>query len=442
MKTIIIALLTLTIQSYSQYKVEWSATHTSEGPMSIDKAQYIATDSEGNVIISGVTNGDGLGDNITTIKYNKDGNPLWTNVYNGPGNFNDRPNGIAIDQFNNIFVTGGSTGDNGTSTDMITIKYNPAGTEQWAARYASRGGILDEAKSIGVDQLGNVYVTGFAGHIVANNSGLDWVTIKYNTNGEQIWIAAYDDGLTSDRALALTVDEKGNVYVSGQCNAPGYHLATIKYDSSGNRQWVSKYNQSGKTMDEATDIKVDKQGYVYVIGHGYGNTSDYITILYDNNGNEVWAKNYNGLANLKDEAFKILVDKNGNSYVLGVSGVKKNHLNRCIVKYASTGELKWNITAEQTLSKNIGQLSMIFDSDENILVIGSSKVLNDKEPTEMVVDCYNKDGALQWQTLYTSPNKIPVASALATDNLGNIYVTGYVMGTKGFFDYCTVKFSK
>ena len=88
---IFISFITFVPILYSQYKVEWAADFSTSGKFSIDKAQFIITDHEENIIVTGVTNAEGLGDDITTIKYDKSGKTVWTAVYNGPGNFNDRP---------------------------------------------------------------------------------------------------------------------------------------------------------------------------------------------------------------------------------------------------------------------------------------------------------------------------------------------------------------
>jgi hypothetical protein len=422
--------------------VEWTADFSSPGSISIDKSQFIIIDPDGNVIITGVTNGGGINDDITTIKYDKAGKQLWVAIYNGPGNYHDRPNGIAVDQFSNVYVTGGSTGDKGTATDFVTIKYNSGGIEQWASRFAAKSGTPDESRSIAVDQNGNVYVTGYGSHIVTNNSGQDWITIKYNTNGKQKWIATYDDGIVSDGATALTIDGIGNVYVTGQCRGPAYHIGTIKYDTSGKKQWIKKYNGAAISSDKPMDIKVDKLGFVYITGHSSEANKDYITIKYDNNGNEIWKNTFNGLANLADEAESMLVDDDGSVYVLGYSTLTKNKRNRGLLKYDSSGREVWKAISEEAASSNIEKLTMTFDKESNILVTGSGKIIGDKLPTNFMVDCYSKDGSLLWQTYFTRENTIPVASAMVMDDIGNIYVTGFIMGTKGFFDYCTVKFSR
>jgi hypothetical protein len=65
----------------------------------------------------------------------------------------------------------------------------------------------------------------------------DAVTIKYDTDGKQLWVARYhpsDDG--SGRTNAIALDPVGNVYVTGSSLGD---YATIKYDTDGNQLWVA-----------------------------------------------------------------------------------------------------------------------------------------------------------------------------------------------------------
>ena len=54
----------------------------------------------------------------------------WVDVYEGPGNDWDLAEAIAIDDSNNVYVTGCSWGD-GTNLDYATVKYDPNGDELW-----------------------------------------------------------------------------------------------------------------------------------------------------------------------------------------------------------------------------------------------------------------------------------------------------------------------
>ena len=73
--------------------------------------------------------------------------------------------------------------------DYLTIKYNASGIQQWIARF---NGIVgydayhDYATSIKVDQSGNAYVTGGA-YSLDSRLSYNIVTLKYNESGIQQW---------------------------------------------------------------------------------------------------------------------------------------------------------------------------------------------------------------------------------------------------------------
>lgn len=120
-------------------------------------------------------------------------------------------------------------------------------TEEWVARYSGPANDYDAASALVVDESGNVYVTGASAGLGGNT---DYATIKYAPDGTRLWVARYDGGYI-DHAQALAVDESGNVYVSGESFGEGhawsyaYDYATVKYDSLGNQLWVARYDGGG-----------------------------------------------------------------------------------------------------------------------------------------------------------------------------------------------------
>src|SRR5207245_295507 len=102
----------------------------------------------------------------------------WVARYNGPGNYEDKATAIALDAAGNVYVTGGSWGS-GTDFDYATIKYDSNGNQLWVARYNSGNG-GDSATAIAVDGAGNVYVTGWSS---GGSTLIDYATIKYDSNG-------------------------------------------------------------------------------------------------------------------------------------------------------------------------------------------------------------------------------------------------------------------
>ena len=191
---------------------------------------------------------------------------------------------IAVDGSSNVYVTGNSWGSG--NSDYATVKYNSAGEQQWVARYNGEANNGDFATAIAVDKSGNVYVTGYSGddYVTGISLGLDtvidFVTVKYDTLGQEQWVARYNNG--GGRAIAL--DSSGNVYVTGYSNDPrtGTEYATIKYNPVGQEQWVARYNGSANDSDQAAAIPVDGVGNVYVAGMstGWGRFWDYAIIKY------------------------------------------------------------------------------------------------------------------------------------------------------------------
>src|SRR5688572_7222432 len=143
----------------------------------------------------------------------------WIRKYNGPGAGEDAGVKIAVDAAGNIYVTGYSTGS-GSGHDYTTIKYNSSGVQQWSARYNGPGNALDEASDIAVDAGGNVYVTGRSA-AGANEYTYDYATIKYSPSGAELWVARYNGPVgQQDEATSITLDDEGNVYVTGQSGHP------------------------------------------------------------------------------------------------------------------------------------------------------------------------------------------------------------------------------
>jgi sugar lactone lactonase YvrE len=282
-----------------------------------DAGRSIAVDASGNIYVVGSLVSTGTGSDITTIKYSQDGNILWMMQYNRQANSGDKGKELVLDAAGNIYVTGSTNIPNTAyGTDITTIKYNPAGVQQWVMHY-NPNGLADAPNSITLDNQGNVIV---AGTSTGTGPALgDYITIKYDNNGNQQWASRYNYQNNNDAVNDVTADASGNVYVTGFSESilGGDDYATIKYNTSGVQQWVQRYTSSGNDHDEAFAIAVDGSGSVYVTGQAAISTSDYLTIKYNSSGVQQWLAVYNNGST--DGAVDLELDANNNLYVSGFS---------------------------------------------------------------------------------------------------------------------------
>jgi len=338
---------------------------------SYDWAWAIAVDDSENVYVTGESRGIGSSDDFLTIKYYPNGDTGWIRRYNGPGNDNDEARAIAIDGFGNIYVSGYSTGS-GTGYDFATIKYYPNGDTAWVRRYNESGNFPDYVEAMTVDCSGSIYVTGGS-----YNSVNDWgyVTIKYYPNGDTAWVRRYDGSVKgTDFAFDIAVDCSSNVYVTGYSwdSKTLDDYATIKYYPNGDTAWVRKFSSAG--WDEAHAIAIDDSGNVYVTGYssGFGTYLDYATIKYYSNGDTAWVRRYNGPGNNEDAAHDIAVDKSGNVYITGYSWDSTTLDDYATIKYYPNGDIAWITRYNGPANSGDGATALMVDDSSNIYVTGST----------------------------------------------------------------------
>jgi hypothetical protein len=130
----------------------------------IDGINDITTDNIGNVYMcAGVVN------NLTTRKYNNNGNLMWA------VNHGDRVECVEVDNKGNVY-TGGVLFNN-----ITTRKYDRNGNLIWSVNHGAT------VFGISIDKAGNVYTVGSR----VNNI----TTRKYDSNGNLIWSVDHGDSV-------------------------------------------------------------------------------------------------------------------------------------------------------------------------------------------------------------------------------------------------------
>ncbi len=270
-----------------------------------DFGTAVVVDSLNNIFVGGTSQNVSGDDDLVIIKYspdgaNPDGTPIWVATFNGPANGSDQLAALTAGS-GDLAATGQSW--NGTSHEMITLKYGFDGVKLWERRYSSGPNYISSGKQVKMDAAGNVVVAGTA----ANEIDQDIYTARYNgTTGAVIWDKTYN-GAFDDEPNSLYVDIAGDVYVTGYTwTLTGTNdFYTARYaGSNGATVWQQVFDTGNGSTDVAvaTGIVIDEAGEVFVTGYTVtAGNYDFQTIKYKrDNGNQLWHESFNGIANKND----------------------------------------------------------------------------------------------------------------------------------------------
>lgn len=322
---------------------------------------YIAGEIEGgpaaNIAFPGSSvtlSGVGWND-LFIASYDLSGNIQWA-IADG-WIYNEKADGIALDNAGNIVVTGyfedttrfGGSGPlipSKGDKDILVAKYNSGGNLLWM-RYAGGPGD-DEGRGIVCDNSGNIYVVGqyedgavfgSTTYTVANTPWgkySDGYIAKYDPNGNLLWVKKIGEEYL-DAAWDITIDGAGKLYVTGEFTSGIFTGSNIYwsngkedmfiacYDQNGNCQWVNK--GGGSVMDRGRGVGVD--GNTILVTGQFGlsatfgsvnvnapDSEDVFVAAFDNSGNYLWVRTVGGSA----DAFEYDGYESGNA-VCGTGGV-------------------------------------------------------------------------------------------------------------------------
>jgi hypothetical protein len=226
------------------------------GGSSDDVGEGIAVDGAGNAYVTGHTYSTDFptasplqaanagGSDAVVAKLNAAGSVLSYSTYLGGSGY-DQAYGIAVDGSGNAYVTGGTSSANfptasplqaahgGGIYDGFVAKLNAAGSGLSYSSYL--GGSSGEwGRGIGVDGLGNAYVTGetestdfpTASPLQASNAGSpDGFVAKLDAAGSGLSYSTYLGGSGGEWSRGIAVDGAGNAYVTGETQSTDFPTA-------------------------------------------------------------------------------------------------------------------------------------------------------------------------------------------------------------------------
>ncbi|MBK6774148.1 MAG: PQQ-binding-like beta-propeller repeat protein [Ignavibacteria bacterium] len=300
-----------------------------------------------------------MGDN-SIIKYNSDGNQLWVSTFQ-PNSFVNYFRDFKVDKQNNVIACGSGVVEN-QSENYIIVKYDNDGNQIWGNYYNGLRNSGDDAKSIAIDSLNNILVSGSAKEFSANYQ--ESITLlKLNPEGDQIWkkiISSPPAGRIMSGIVKL--DKYDNVYVSsGSGSYVNFSYLLVKYRSNGDSLWSSVYNHS-RFANISSDFLLTKNNDIVMTGKAYGDNTGYdiTTLKYSqtvgiNTNNSIIVNEYSLSQNFPNP----FNPKTIINYVIP-SNVKRQTSNVKLIIYNSLGK---QITTLVNRKHNPGSYSVEFNGE-------------------------------------------------------------------------------
>ena len=401
--------------------IVWATYYCTHYAQFSDGFSTITTDNMDNVYVTGLATSLyfptqqlagaywlATGSGLFILKFNHNCIRMWATFYGGGNNISKQS--ICVDSQDNIYITASTSGTtlptqqltgaywqannasaNSAMSDIFILKFNSLGVRQWATYYG--GDSSDYSNAICIDNLDNVYITGYtqsSNFPILQYPGAYWqpnkmgvhgnnniYILKFNSNCVHQW-ATYYSGSHGQCAYAICSDSQNNIYITGYAfptsNFPLQQLAgaywqpinygnnsniiILKFNSLGVRQWATFYG--GNMWDRANSICVDSQDNIYLTGVTESlnfptqqlagaywqptniSTTPYTTFIlkFNNQGVRQWATFYGGSNN--DEATSICADKLDNIYITGETNSSNFPLQQSPGEYWQPLNQNWN----------------------------------------------------------------------------------------------------
>lgn len=221
---------------------------------------------------------------------------------------------------------------------------------------------------------------------------------------------------------------------------------TIKYDANSNQVWAKLYYQSKDSRNRPVALNLDRAGKVYITGISFRNTDLGVlgsinTVKYDSSGKQFWVVSYsNDLPNTSLFARAAAVDGEGNIYVTGTAAEADGKNAIIVFKYDSNGHQVWTARYQQPGSDYSDSSAITLDEYGNLYITGNFYFDNNSKSNYLTLK-YENDGHLLWAVTYDGPAHNDTAYYLAADGDSNVYISGRSLQSGTFnFDYATIKY--
>lgn len=367
---------------------------------------------------------------VAVVKYDLNGNLIWSNFFHCPSDSFDIANDMYVDHSGNIYITGYGF-DMNQQKGILTLKFDANGNFLWYDLVNLNPNAFDEGRFIRENANGDIIVC--AQTQDSTTHAFKAVLLTYSQAGTLNSTRIPDSLSTKEYRIAdFELDTLGNYYI-GSTSAFNTAYNIIKCDVAGNVLLNQDY--TANHAYELNAIDVDPTGNIYLTGMRMLMSLDYLTVKLNPSGSVLWQQIYDGPGASHDQAKDIKVDRNGNVYVTGNDiGIGTNE-DVCTIKYNAAGQWQWTTRMDSTGNDDFG-LKLYLDRFNDVYVMSRQHVLNEC----FVTLKYNQSGQQQWMGYYMRSGGGDYPRDFLVDDSLNVYVTGSTPDV--FSELGTIKYSQ
>jgi hypothetical protein len=278
----------------------------------------ITESADHQLFICGTAVRDAVNDDILLIKTDANGDTIWTKTYGGPKR--DYGKNIITGSDGHILISSQTSGE-GFGTDrysnLYLLKLNIDGDTLWTKTY----------KEIGEEVPSHLLETKDKGYLLtcshSEEVGLPYLYfLKVGPNGDIVWKKSNAGQLSGTTSMELS---DGALLTCGG-NVNNEQAMLLKMDKEGNILWQKTYYKDYNAYWYGESI-VENQDHSYTMTGPYYLFTTYIFILkVDTEGNLLFADKFT--ENARESGDKILKDNNDDNLIIGHNRVNQIFMTR------------------------------------------------------------------------------------------------------------------
>jgi hypothetical protein len=360
------------------------------------------------------------------------GAPVWVASAPGPGGAAAAGRVVVRDAGSGALYVAGDARVSATASEIMVVKYDAAGGQQWVASYGAGAAGPQTAVAGAIDKAGDFIVLCA---VDRSRTGGDWAVLEYRPNGTRRWATTISGaGAGNDVPGALAVCPSGAIYAAGGLCAAGggSDAAVVRLTAAGKVVWRRALAGGKHGAARFSALGLDGAGRVYCAGTATGAAApgaDCLLSAWSPAGRRLWAVKWGGAAHLADGVDDLVVTAAGKAYAVGWFGTTSGSC-AMIRQYDAGGRCLWQSTYT---TKGGGRDRFVAAGllPHGGLVATGSFVGTATGDSNIVTVGVGVQGASLWRQIWDSPHSLggfsdDQAQDVAVDAGGHVFVCGSV----------------